>query len=75
MAVQPKKPPPAKRRHGSTLRVDLPIVAESTLRERAELCLRALAISEGITACEGGDSDEPCMFPGCLVSGCPGQEP
>lgn len=63
---------PAGRRSGGYLRVELPIIVESTLRERAELCLRALAISENVHGCDGGAGDEPCMFPACLVQGCPG---
>jgi hypothetical protein len=69
-----KPPTPPPKRHGSTLHVDLPVVGESTLRERAELCLRALARSEGINGCDGGGPDEPCMFPACLVLGCPGDD-
>jgi len=68
----PAADPP--RRHGGTLRVDLPSTADSTLRERAEICLRALAISEGVKGCEGGAGDEPCFFPACLVAGCDGGE-
>jgi hypothetical protein len=66
---------PEKKRHGSTLHVDLPVVAESTLRERAELCLAALAKSEGLKGCDGGAGDEPCMFPRCIADGCDGGRP
>lgn len=65
--------PAPPKRHGGTLHVDLPVVAESTLEERARLCLAALAKSEGLEGCDGGaDADEACMFPVCIASGCDG---
>ncbi len=58
------------KRHGGVLYVDMPVMAESTLKERAETCLRALAISEGLRACKGGGTGMPCQFPRCMLDGC-----
>lgn len=57
------------KRHGGVLRIDMPVVGESSFAERAEICLIALAMSEGRGAC---DDEKNCRFPRCIPEGCPG---
>lgn len=58
------------KRHGGVLYVDMPVMAESTLQERAEICLAALARSEGLHPCDATGKGAPCSYPRCLVEGC-----
>jgi len=72
---EPDEPIPVvahAKRHGGVLRIDMPMVPETSMAERADVVLRALAISEGRGPCEG-DEDGHCRFPICLTDGCQGR--
>jgi hypothetical protein len=42
------------------------------LEREALAALRVVAQRHGLKGCDGGASDEPCMFPSCIANGCDG---